>query len=88
MLLATAVQAAPPPPYVVSSLPDNARLTIYSEYLPDPEGTLSLEAVTAGDFEGRFKPASRFVERLGLSDHPCGYASRCRTNWATSAALP
>ncbi|HCI12050.1 MAG TPA: hybrid sensor histidine kinase/response regulator, partial [Alcanivorax sp.] len=34
------------------------------------DGTLSLEAVTAGDFEGRFKPASRFVERLGLSDHP------------------
>ena len=69
MLLATALQAAPPP-YVVSSLPDNARLTIYSEYLPDPDGTLSLEAITAGEFEGRFKPASRFVERLGLSDHP------------------
>ena len=69
MLLATAAQGAPPPPYVVSSLPDNARLTIYSEYLPDPDGTLSLEAVTAGDYDGRFKPASRFVERLGLSDH-------------------
>jgi len=70
VLLATAVQGAPPPPYVVSSLPDNERITIYSEYLPDPDGTLSLEAVTAGEFDGRFKPASRFVERLGLSDHP------------------
>jgi CheY-like chemotaxis protein/signal transduction histidine kinase len=70
VLLATAVQGAPPPPYVISSLPDNERITIYSEYLPDPNGTLSLEAITAGDFDGRFKPASRFVERLGLSDHP------------------
>ncbi|MBL7250354.1 hybrid sensor histidine kinase/response regulator [Alloalcanivorax marinus] len=70
LLLAALGHAAPPPPYVISSLPERARITIYSEYLPDPGGTLTVDQVAGGDHEGAFQPAARFVERLGLSDHP------------------
>ncbi|MBM1143699.1 response regulator [Alcanivorax sp. ZXX171] len=70
LLVAALGRADPPPPYVISSLPERARITIYSEYLPDPGGDLSVARVAAGDHEGTFRPAARFVERLGLSDHP------------------
>jgi len=69
ILVAVSAEAAPPPPYVISSVPDNERITIYSEYLSDPDGELSLNDVTSDAFDSRFKPASRFVERLGLSGH-------------------
>ncbi|ASK33038.1 hybrid sensor histidine kinase/response regulator (plasmid) [Alcanivorax sp. N3-2A] len=69
-LLASASHASPPPPFVIGSLPQDARITIYSEYLPDPGGTLSVADIARGRFDGDFQPASRFVERLGLSDHP------------------
>ena len=68
-LVAGRAWAAPPPPFVVNSEPDNARITIYSEYLPDPDNHYSLEDVVSGGLDHRFQPASRFVERLGLSNH-------------------
>ena len=70
LLLAALAHAGPPPPYVISSLPERARITIYSEYLPDPGGALTVDQVASSDHRADFQPASRFVERLGLSDHP------------------
>jgi CheY-like chemotaxis protein len=69
-LLASTAQASAPPPFVISSTPANARVTIYSEYLPDPGGDLGVEDLASGRYDTAFQPASRFVERLGLSDHP------------------
>ena len=36
----------PPPPFVIHSLPDQARITIYSEYLRDPSGELDIHTVS------------------------------------------
>lgn len=55
---------------MISNTPDQARITIYSEYMPDPGGQLTVDQITSGRYDPDFKPASRFVERLGLSDHP------------------
>lgn len=70
LLFGASAHASAPPPFVISSLPDDARITIYSEYLPDPGGKLTVDQVTSGRYDREFKPASRFMQRLGLSDHP------------------
>lgn len=69
-LLAGPAHASPPPPFVISDTPDNVRITIYSEYLPDRDAKLSVADIASGRYDDKFQPSSRFVERLGLSDHP------------------
>ncbi|MCG8394379.1 MAG: response regulator [Pseudomonadales bacterium] len=58
----------PPPPFVIHSNPDQARITIYSEALRDPESSLDIDAVTRHPTTDRFQPATRFIERLGIHD--------------------
>ncbi|MCK0153326.1 response regulator [Alcanivorax sp. S6407] len=60
----------PPPPYIIHSLPNDARVTIYSEYLRDDDGTLTIQQVSSPPVEDRFLPATRFVERLGIEQNP------------------
>ncbi|MZR63638.1 hybrid sensor histidine kinase/response regulator [Alcanivorax sp. DP30] len=62
--------AEPPPPYIIHSLPDDARVTIYSEYLRDDEGTLTIQQVSSPTSAERFQPATRYVERLGIQQNP------------------
>jgi len=62
--------AEPPPPYIIHSLPNDARVTIYSEYLQDTNGDLTIHQVSNGPIADRFQPATRFVERLGIQQNP------------------
>lgn len=62
--------AEPPPPYIIHSLPNDARITIYSEYLQDDDGTLGVEQVSNTHLSEQFQPATRFVERLGIQPNP------------------
>ncbi|EKF73343.1 sensor histidine kinase/response regulator [Alcanivorax hongdengensis A-11-3] len=68
LALAGPVSADPPPPYVINSVPDQARITIYSEYLRDDSGQLGIQALASGRLDDRFHPASRSTERLGISN--------------------
>ncbi|MDX1802526.1 MAG: response regulator [Alcanivorax sp.] len=61
--------AAEPPPFVINSAPDQARITIYSEFLQDDSHQLSLDDVRSGKYDSYFQPATRSVERLGLSNN-------------------
>lgn len=71
LLISGFARADMPPPYLITSTPDQAaRITIYSEYLPDPQGAFTVDQLAAGAGSDGFQPATRFVERLGLSDHP------------------
>ena len=63
-------RADTPPPYVIAGPLEPARITIYSEYLADPDGSLTVDALASGAHDRDFRPGARFVERLGLSDHP------------------
>ena len=56
----------PPPPFVIHSLPDQARITIYSEYLRAPSGDLDIDTVSRPPATARFQPATRYIERLGI----------------------
>ena len=56
----------PPPPFVIHSLPDQARITIYSEYLRDSSGELDIQAVSQHPATAGFQPATRYIERLGI----------------------
>ncbi|MED5387549.1 MAG: response regulator [Pseudomonadota bacterium] len=58
--------AEPPPPFVIHSLPDQARITIYSEYLRDPSGELDINTVSQSPAADHFQPATRYIERLGI----------------------
>ncbi|MEO1902363.1 MAG: response regulator [Alcanivorax sp.] len=70
LLIGGLARADTPPPYVISGPLDEARITIYSEYLSDPDGALTVETLAAGAHDDDFRPGARFVEGLGLSDHP------------------
>ena len=56
----------PPPPFVIHSLPDQARITIYSEYLRDPSGELDIHTASQLPAMDHFQPATRYIERLGI----------------------
>lgn len=68
--LAGQALAAPPPPYVIDSVDDQARITIYSEYLIDTERSLTLTDLRSGDHDDRFIPARHGFQRLGFHRHP------------------
>lgn len=59
--------AAPPPPYLVPADISDATITMYSEYLSDPRGSLTLEQVRALP-NAAFHPATRNSEFLGFSN--------------------
>lgn len=60
-----AAEPAPPPPFVIHTEPDNSRITIYSEFLHDEKGALTIEDISALPGSD-FQPATRFIERLGV----------------------
>ncbi|MEE3319665.1 MAG: response regulator [Pseudomonadota bacterium] len=60
----------PPPPFIIHTLPADARVTVYSEYLRDEDGTLSVQQVSRKPIADQFQPATRFVERLGIQQNP------------------
>ena len=72
LLLCSMAEGAtePPPPYIIHSLPDDARVTIYSEYLRDDAGTLTIQQVSSEPMVAQFQPATRFIERLGIQQNP------------------
>jgi two-component system, sensor histidine kinase RetS len=69
-LMAFAAEATLPPPYVVDSLADHARVTIYTEYLADHDGMLTLDDIRSGLVDDDFTPARRGTQRLGFHRHP------------------
>lgn len=70
LLLAGAAEAAPPPPFVLAEMDDEATITVYSDYLQDADGDLSLSDIRQPAVEERFQPAAHTLQRLGFSDHP------------------
>ena len=60
---ANAVFADVPPPFVVHSQPDQARITIYSEYYRDASGDADIGTISQPPVTGHFQPATRYVER-------------------------
>ncbi len=67
MVQTAAAQPAPPPPFVIHTEPDNSRITIYSEFLHDAPGNLTVDDISALA-SSEFQPATRFIERLGVQD--------------------
>jgi len=65
---ANAVFADIPPPFVVHSQPDQARITIYSEYYRDASGNADIGTISQPPVTGHFQPATRYIERLGIRD--------------------
>ncbi|MEQ3635579.1 response regulator [Alcanivorax sp.] len=63
-----AVFADIPPPFVVHSEPDQARITIYSEYYPDTNEEGDISTIRQPPISNHFQPATRYIERLGISD--------------------
>ena len=47
LLIGGLARADTPPPYVISGPLDEARITIYSEYLSDPDGALTVDIASA-----------------------------------------
>ncbi len=62
--------AEPPPPFIIHSLPNDARITIYSEYLRDSDASLTIQQVSRAPIASQFQPATRYVERLGIQQNP------------------
>ncbi len=56
-----------PPPYETGAGADGARITVYSEYLRDPEGELTFSDVHGGEFDERFTPATGELTNKGFS---------------------
>lgn len=56
----------PPPPFVIHSLPDQARITIYSEYLRAPSGEPGIDMINQLPAMAHFQPATHYIERLGI----------------------
>jgi CheY-like chemotaxis protein/signal transduction histidine kinase len=61
------VQGDTPPPYVITPGFETASITVYSDYLLDPNGSLTLEDVISPSRSPRFVPAANDIERLGFS---------------------
>jgi len=59
--------ASLPPAFLVTPEQSSNRITIYSEYLADPEQSLQLEDLLSGVHDDGFTPATRTRERLGYS---------------------
>ncbi len=78
----------PPPPFVIHSLPDQARITIYSEYLRDPSGELDIHTVSQLPAMDHFQPATRYIERLGIRNGHWWVRVAIKTSWVTSTTLP
>ncbi len=68
--IAGMVLASPPPPYVIDDPADRGRVTIYTEYLADKAGTLTLNDIRSGNHDDQFTPARRGSQRLGFHDNP------------------
>jgi CheY-like chemotaxis protein len=68
--IAGVVLASPPPPYVIDDPADSGRVTIYTEYLADKAGALTLNDIRSGNHDDQFTPARRGTQRLGFHDNP------------------
>jgi len=68
LLLGTAAAAAPPPPFVLADPATEASITVYSDYLEDADGDLTLDDVRQPAMADRFRPAAHALQRLGFSD--------------------
>lgn len=68
LLLVALPVAALPPPFVVNGPVESTPITVYSDYLHDPNATLTLNDIRGSALEDRFVPASDMVERLGFRE--------------------
>jgi hypothetical protein len=70
LMRATALPSSPPP-YVIDSPTDSARIhDLCTEYLADHDGVLTLDDIRSGLFDDEFVPASRGTQRLGFHRYP------------------
>ena len=77
---ANAVFADVPPPFVVHSQPDQARITIYSEYYRDASATRILAPSANPLLPGISSPPHVMSNGWGFATAPGGYASPCKTS--------
>ena len=66
--ITNSVFADAPPPFVIHSEPDQARITIYSEYYRDADGNSDIDTISQPSTSNLFQPATRYIERLGICD--------------------
>ena len=83
VLLAGPLLASPPPPYVIDSVDDHARITIYTEYLVDSSHSLSLTDIRSGAHDGTFVPARHGFQRIGFHRHPVWFRFALRNSTGT-----
>ncbi len=77
---ANAVFADVPPPFVVHSQPDQARITIYSEYYRDAPATRILAPSANPLLPNIFNPPPAISNGWAFATAPGGYASHCKTS--------
>ncbi len=65
LLCCSPALASLPPAFLVTPEQTSNRITIYSEYLADPDQTLRLEDLLSGRYDDQFTPATATRERLG-----------------------
>lgn len=66
-LAAPAAAGDMPPPFETTDARNGTSITVYSEFLRDPDDSLSFSQILDGDLDREFRPAGRALENAGLA---------------------